>query len=67
MNLPVTLALLVLGAALAGLCGWLGARPRPPHQPRMVPWQFLMMLAAAWTLLMVVHLLNLLGAHTGGQ
>jgi hypothetical protein len=66
MTLPVTIALLALGAVLTGLFGWLGARPKTLGRPQMVPWQLLMMVAAAWCLMMIVHLLNLLGAHTGG-
>lgn len=67
MSLIVTIALLALGAALTVLFGWMGARPRELGKPQMVPWQILMMFAAAWCLLMVVHILNLLGAHTGAQ
>jgi len=67
MTLPVTIALFVLGAVLAALFGWLGARPKQIGKPQMVPWQILMMVAAAWCLMMIVHLLNLFGAHTGGQ
>jgi len=67
MTLPITLALLAVGLVLTGLFGWLGARPRPLHQPRLVPWQFLMMLAAAWSLMMLVHLLSLIGVHPPGQ
>ena len=67
MPLPITLALLAVTAAITALCGWLGARPKIPGKTQMVPWQFLMMLSAAFTLLMLVHLLNLFGAHTGGS
>jgi VIT1/CCC1 family predicted Fe2+/Mn2+ transporter len=67
MNLPVTIALVVAFGLLAGLFGWLGARPKIPGKPQMVPWQFLMMLTAALALLMLVHLLNLFGLQTGGQ
>jgi hypothetical protein len=66
MTLPITLALLILGAASTALFGWLGARPFQPGRPRMVPWQILMMFTAAWCIMMVVHLLTLLGVHTGG-
>jgi hypothetical protein len=67
MTLPITLALMALGVALTGLFGWLGARPKPLGQPRMAPWQLLMVVAAAGSLMMVVHVLNLLGAHTGNR
>ena len=65
-TLPVTL---MTGAALAGLAavfGWLGARPPDLHRgPRMAPYRFLMLLAAAWVLLTLVHAANLLGVTTG--
>jgi hypothetical protein len=66
MDLPVTAALAAAFLAAALACGWLGARPPDPHRgPRLAPWRFLMMLAAAGTLLMSVHLVNLLGVTTG--
>ncbi len=65
MTLPITLALLIIGAASAGLFGWLGARPLRPGRPRMVPWQVLMIFSAAWCIMMLVHLLSLVGVHTG--
>ncbi len=66
MSLSLTLALLALGAALCGLFGWLGARPRPLGRPRLAPWPLMMMFAATATMLILVHLLNLLGLRTGG-
>lgn len=61
---------LIVGGALAlfGLfAGWRGARAPDPHRgPRMMPWRFLMLLAAAGALLMLVHVINLLGVTTGG-
>ena len=59
--------MLGLGAALVVLFGWLGARPKPLGRPRMAPWPLLMLITAASTLMVLVHLLNILGAHTGGQ
>jgi hypothetical protein len=66
MSLIITLSLLGGSVASAGLFGWLGARPRPLGQPRLAPYPFLMLLSAAFALLMTVHLLNLLGMSTGG-
>jgi hypothetical protein len=66
MSLPLTLA---LGAALLGLAllsAWLGARPPNPHKgPRLMPWRFIMVLAACGVFVLVVHLVNLLGVTTG--
>ncbi|HEX8570252.1 MAG TPA: hypothetical protein VF699_10080 [Caulobacteraceae bacterium] len=65
-NLPVTLISAAVGIGLTVLCGWRGARPPDVVRgPRMVPWRFLMLLSAAWVLLMVVHLFNLMGVETG--
>jgi hypothetical protein len=66
MDLPMTLALGAAFLAIALASGWLGARPPNPHRgPRLVPWRFLMVLAAAGLLAMIVHLVNLLGVTTG--
>ena len=64
MDLTVTLILLVSAAALTALSGWRGARaPDPMRGPRMVPWRFLMILAAALFMLLLIHLATLLGAE----
>lgn len=66
MDLRTTLILLAVLAALALFAGWRGARPPNPHKgPRMAPWRFIMLLAAAGVMLMVVHAVNLLGFSTG--
>ncbi len=65
-SFEVTLASALVGLGLTLLCGWRGARPPDLIRgPRLVPWRFLMLLAAAWTLLMLVHLVNLGGLQTG--
>jgi len=66
MNLPITLALLAVGVVLTVFCGWMGQRPKTPGVTPLAPWQLLMLASAAWCLMMVVHLLNLFGAQTGG-
>lgn len=66
MTLTVTLALAAAFLALAVFAGWRGARPPNfAKGPRLAPWRFIMLLAAAAALLMVVHLVNLLGMTTG--
>jgi hypothetical protein len=67
MNLTITLALLGASVALTVLFGWLGARPKVPGQPQLMPWQVFMMFTAAVSLMMLVHLLNLGGASTGAN
>lgn len=68
MNLPFTVAALVVLLILAAFCGWRGARPANILKgPRMVPWRPLMMVCAVAIMLLLVHLLNLLGLQTGNQ
>ena len=62
MSLPLTLVLLAAVVALAVFAGWRGARPSQPHLGiRMVPWRFVMILAAAVAFLLIVHLAALMG------
>ena len=62
MTLPLTLALTAAAVAMAIFAGWRGARPSQPHLGiRMVPWRFVMILAAAVAFLLIVHLAALLG------
>jgi hypothetical protein len=66
MTLHLTLALTAGLLALGAFAGWRGARPPDPMRgPRMIPWRFLMLLAAVAVLVMVVHLVNLMGVRTG--
>lgn len=65
-ELVPTLILLAVTSVLAIFCGYMGQRPIDLKKgPRMVPWRFLMLLLALVTLLLVVHVLNLLGFATG--
>ena len=62
MSLTLTLALLAAAVALAIFAGWRGARPSQPHLGvRMIPWRFVMILAGAVVLVLVVHVAALLG------
>lgn len=66
VDLHLTLFLLGALAAFGVFAGWRGARAPNPHKgPRMMPWRFLMLLAGAGALLMLVHVVNLLGVTTG--
>lgn len=63
MDLTTTLILLAVALAATLFTGWRGARPPDPWKgPRMVPWRFLMVGAAALALLLLVHLATLFGA-----
>lgn len=62
MSLTVTLALLAAALALTVFAGWRGARPSQPHLGvRMVPWRFVMILAGAVVVVLLVHIAALLG------
>ena len=62
MDLTQTLAAAAFALAAAVFCGWRGARPPDLSRgPRMIPWQWLMLVSGAAVALMLVHLVNLLG------
>jgi hypothetical protein len=62
MDMPLTLTICAGLLAVALFAGWRGARPPNPHRgPRMMPWRFIMVTAAAGLLPMLVHLASLLG------
>lgn len=62
MSMIPTLGLIASAVALAAFAGWRGARPWDPRRGvRMIPWRFIMVLAGAAVLLLVVHLGALLG------
>lgn len=66
LGLWATLALAALGVGLGAFAAWRhGLPPRPEKGPRMIPWMWLVLIAATWTLVMLVHAVNLLGFHTG--
>ena len=60
-----------LGCALAVLglfAGWRGARPSNPlRDPRMIPWRFIMLLAAAGALLFLFSAVRLAGFSPPGR
>lgn len=66
MDMTITLAGLALAAALTVFFGWMGAKPpNLVRGPRLMPYRLLMVFSAAATVLMVVHVLNLMGVATG--
>jgi len=64
--IPTLIALAVLiGFGL--FAGWRGARPPDLIRgPRLVPWRFLMIAAAAVALALIVHLVRLVAGAPGG-
>jgi amino acid transporter len=66
MTLPLTIAIAAALLAVAVFAGWRGARPPNLMKgPRMMPWRAIMVTAAAFLLIVLVHLVNLLGVKTG--
>lgn len=63
LTLHTTLIWLAALAVLAAFSGYMGARPMSLKQagPRMVPWRFIMLLAATAVIVLLVHLVSLLG------
>jgi hypothetical protein len=62
----VTICGAVLAAGLLGLSIWQDNRPkRDTIRARWISWKFMMLLAAAFLLLALVHVVNKLGFHTG--
>ena len=63
MTLTVTLALLAAALALMVFAGWRGSRPSQPHLGvRMIPWRFVMVMAAVVLVLpLIIHVAALLG------
>ena len=62
VSLILTLILLAASVGLTVLAGWRGARPPDVVRgPRLIPWRFLMILAVAFSSLLLVHLGTLLG------
>lgn len=66
MPLTATLIMLVCAVTVGLFCAWRGAQPpNLMRGPRMVPYRLIMVLAAAFVLVAVVHLVNLAGIETG--
>ena len=66
MDTLPTLILALACAVFAALCGWRGAQlPDPLRGPRLVPWRFLMVLAGAGAVLMLVSAVRGAGGAEG--
>ena len=64
MDLTQTLASSAAFLTFALFAGWRGARPPNPHRgPRLAPWRFIMLLAAAVLMFLLGHLVHLLSAN----
>lgn len=62
MDWTPTLVALATTISLGALFGWLGARPpNPARGPRLIPYRFLMLLAGAGAVLLMIHVKELAG------
>jgi hypothetical protein len=63
MDLQTTLILAGSLLAIAVFAGWRGARPPNPNRgPRLMPWRFIMLLAAASLVFVLGHLSQMFAA-----
>lgn len=65
MSPSLTLTLLAAAVAVAAFSGWRGARPPDLMKgPRMMPWRFIMLAAAALAFLLLIHLASVASGRT---
>jgi hypothetical protein len=65
MDMPLTLTICAGLLAVVLFAGWRGARPPNPRRgPRLMPWRFIMLVAAACLPPLLFHLANLAGLVT---
>jgi uncharacterized membrane protein YsdA (DUF1294 family) len=68
MDLISTLTLAAVAMVATILFGWIGARPAKAFsRPRLVPWQFLMMIAIVVVIAALVHAVALIRAVNGSS
>ncbi|MHC3126900.1 hypothetical protein OB03_06135 [Brevundimonas sp. GN22] len=69
MSLQLTLILLFIAVVFGAICAWRGAKPLDltRSKPRMMPWRFLMLVCAALTMLLLIHLAGLYGMGPNPQ
>jgi hypothetical protein len=66
MDWIITIAVIVVLAALTVYAGWKSGRPRKDSvRPQWISWPFVTVLAGALLAFAVVHAMNLMGIHTG--
>lgn len=52
---------------MAIICSWMAAKPTSFGKVRLFPWVEASILLAFFTIMLLVHLINLLGFSTGGK
>jgi hypothetical protein len=64
-NFLTTLTIALAAMSVVGIVAWRERRPRQSLEPSMVPATAVMLFSGIVALLAIVHLVNLLGVHTG--
>ena len=67
LDMGLTLFGLACGVGLFVLSSHRAGLPRDDLKPKLLPWRLFIVLAAFWTVLMLVHLVNILGVETGPE
>jgi len=65
IDIWITAAALIAGGALVGFMAWLERRPRKSLDPPLLPTTPFLLAGGLVIILAIVHLVNLLGVHTG--
>lgn len=65
VTLAVTLSVLAASLAAVGFFTWLEHRPPEPGKVKLLPTTLLIFLSVLVAIVMLVHLVNLMGGHTG--
>jgi len=66
MGLTVTLIIMGIAAAIVVLARFMTNRPYEPGKARHIPWNIIMITAAAIAIFMLVHVFSLMGYDVGG-
>jgi amino acid transporter len=64
-NFLITLAIALVAMTIVGIAAWRERRPRQRLEPSLVPAAPVILFSGIVALLAIVHLVNLLGVHTG--
>lgn len=68
MDLAITIAAIVVFGGLTGFAGWKSGRPPTfTHKTQWVSWPLVTVLAATAAIFAIIHLISLMGYHTGGN
>lgn len=63
MSFELTLAVLIVALAIAGMANWRERRPRELGRPPLVPYPAIQMIALVVIVLMLAHLVSLLSGE----